>query len=38
MWILVGLLISLLVWLGIRNEKRREIEDREASIKRDLWR
>lgn len=35
MWILVVLLISLLVWLGIRNEKRREIEDR---IRRDLWR
>lgn len=38
MWILVVLLISLLVWLGIRNEKRREAEDREAFIKRDLWR
>ena len=38
MWILVVLLTSLLVWLGIRNEKRREIEEREAFIKKDLWR
>lgn len=38
MWILVVLLISLLVWLGIRNEKRREIEERETFIKKDLWR
>jgi hypothetical protein len=38
MWIPVVLLISLLVWLGIRNERRREAEDREAFIRKDLCR
>lgn len=35
MWILAVLLISLLVWLGVRNDKLREEEER---IRRDVWR
>ena len=38
MWILVVLSISLLVWLGVRNDKLREEEEREAFIRRDVWR
>lgn len=38
MWILAVLLISLLVWLGVRNDKMREEEEREAFIRRDVWR
>lgn len=38
MWILAVLLISLLVWLGVRNDKLREEEEREAFIRRDVWR
>lgn len=38
MWILAVLLISLLVWLGVRNDRLREEEEREAFIRRDVWR
>lgn len=38
MWILMALLISLLVWFGVRNDRLREEEEREAFIRRDLCR
>lgn len=37
MWILAVLLISLLVWLGRKNERLREEKEREMFIKKDLW-
>ena len=34
--LLIG--FSLIVWLGVRNDKLREEEEREAFIRRDVWR